>query len=481
MSRVLSFVFNLLTIMLLFTGSNCEVDVRLSGGTYTWPFEGNVEIRIDNGDWGLVCGLYNWDWMEARTVCKQLGFVEAMWLWHSADFGNYGPTEVNVCNISCDSSAQSLDDCEILSDYTSCACSVTDRAGVSCYFPGFRGRFKEGLAAERIFPNSSKEDIPTDELTIPECIGTCRENGKAIAALYGGNECYCGDDDTDYDRYGEAIPGELINGMDVYGTEQCSGYTESDPNLLQGCGGNYQLDIYDTKVGECGGNLTDRCGYIYSPNFPGYNEGYCIWIITTKEDHIIELDIPYIVYSFSGGLDVRDGDNSAAPLIYSGTNVGDEDKVNSSSNKLWIESNENIEDSGVFMTYISIPVSDVAVCTKPNSMPNRVMRSSTSCTENYYPGDYITFTCAQGYELTGESVITCLSDGHWSCEFPVCEDTNNPELYYCAQNYQLDTTFETTEPILSTTESCVLSTTSCAQGVTVAAVVSVTLYRVLME
>ncbi|CAH1255409.1 CSMD3 [Branchiostoma lanceolatum] len=39
---------------------------------------------------------------------------------------------------------------------------------------------------------------------------------------------------------------------------------------------------------------------------------------------------------------------------------------------------------------------------------------------NYYQGDVITFTCNQGYELVGASIVMCQSDQTWTRPFPRC-------------------------------------------------------------
>ena len=36
------------------------------------------------------------------------------------------------------------------------------------------------------------------------------------------------------------------------------------------------------------------------------------------------------------------------------------------------------------------------------------------------PGDTATFTCNTNYDLVGDDVLTCRSDGHWKSDPPVC-------------------------------------------------------------
>ncbi|XP_077863271.1 kremen protein 1-like [Saccoglossus kowalevskii] len=169
--------------------------------------------------------------------------------------------------------------------------------------------------------------------TIQGCIQTCRDDSEPIAVLSGADECYCGDDDTDYQQYGEAVPGEMINEYASYGTLQCSGDTGTEP-YIQGCGGDYQLDVYDTTIGACGGQFTDDSGYIYSPNFPGKypRDQNCIWTITVEDNHIIHLSILMDKISIGDYLDIRDGDDVTAPKI-----TWNSMTVYSSGNTLWIQ------------------------------------------------------------------------------------------------------------------------------------------------
>ncbi|XP_077863276.1 scavenger receptor cysteine-rich domain-containing protein DMBT1-like [Saccoglossus kowalevskii] len=321
----------LITMHVCISTVNGQVDVRLSGGVT--PFQGNVEIRRDNGEWGLVCAMntLKWDLMEARVVCKQLGFVDAMWTWSNSEYG--------VSNLSVR------------------------------VFPGFLGRYKEGNP-NRVFQTTSNMYTHGNSFTTIEgCIQTCRDNSKSIAVLNSADECYCGDDDTDYQQYGEAVPGEMINEYAFYGTQQCSGDTGTVP-YIQGCGGDYQFDVYDTTIGACGGQYIDDSGYIYSPNFPDKypRDQNCIWTITVEDNHIIQLSI--LMYKISTGdyVDIRDA---------------------------------------------------LSQCSKPGIHSHQVTTPSP-LPDHFNPGDTISFRCTTGYTLNGVSVITCQDDGQWNSRVPTC-------------------------------------------------------------
>ncbi|XP_006823673.1 uncharacterized protein LOC102804394, partial [Saccoglossus kowalevskii] len=389
-------------------------DVRLSGGQT--PFQGRVEIRRDNGEWGMVCAMnaQKWDSMEARVVCKQLGFVDAMWTWSNSKYG-VSNLPVSECGISCDVSATSLNNCTI-SSTGSCNNCQDKHAGVTCYFPGFLGRYKEGNP-NRIFQTSSNMyTIGNSITTIQGCIQTCRDNSKPIAVLASADECYCGDDDTDYQQYGEAVPGEMINEYVFYGTLQCSGDNGTEP-YIQGCGGDYQLDVYDTTIGACGGQYTGDSGYIYSPNFPGkYPDNQnCIWTITVEDNHIIQLSILMAKISTGDYLDIRDGDDVTAPQI-----TWNSMTVYSSGNILWLQFYSNSDmntDLGFALTYQALPQ-----CSKPHPVYSNVIMTPSPLSDYFNPGDSITFRCTTGYILNGVSVITCQDDGQWNSSVPTCTD-----------------------------------------------------------
>ncbi|CAK8696725.1 unnamed protein product [Clavelina lepadiformis] len=51
-----------------------------------------------------------------------------------------------------------------------------------------------------------------------------------------------------------------------------------------------------------------------------------------------------------------------------------------------------------------------------------------SATNGFFVGSVITFSCAQGYDLVGLSVLTCMINSQWSERVPVCEDIDECAL-----------------------------------------------------
>ncbi len=98
--------------------------VRLAGGDDA--LQGRVEIYHDGG-WGAVCDT-NWDFKDATTVCRQLGFLEAS----EAKIGSYfGATDFPTVmdRVACKGTESYLSDCAfVCSDVQSC----NNTAGVVC-------------------------------------------------------------------------------------------------------------------------------------------------------------------------------------------------------------------------------------------------------------------------------------------------------------------------------------------------------------
>ena len=82
------------------------IELRLVGGSLNG--EGRVEI-FHNGIWGTVCDDY-WDMNDARVVCRQLGFPDAVSAPGSAHFGA-GSGPIWLDNVGCSGSESSIVNC----------------------------------------------------------------------------------------------------------------------------------------------------------------------------------------------------------------------------------------------------------------------------------------------------------------------------------------------------------------------------------
>ncbi|XP_070555374.1 kremen protein 1-like [Ptychodera flava] len=349
----------IIAFKLLLASFSQQVEVRLTGGRT--PFEGRVEVRRDGeNSWRYMCGTgAGWDLTVARAVCKQLGYFTVMWEWSNSEFGR-SDLQSSVCDVRCPIMSESLEDCTIDWDNNGhdCQCDDNYHAGITCYYPGFFGRYKNSY--DRIFPLAMPWPIPKNDVTIQRCIRACRDQGKTIAVLESGDECYCGDDSVDYWRYGEAIPGLPIlpdTQAVQYNTQQCPGDTGTSPHV-QGCGGDWQFDVYNTSFGACGGNYTDSSGYIYSPNFPGNytNDQSCTWTITVDPVHIVKLTTLMLRLQGNDMVIVKDGIEDHSSTISTFTGYSLSQPLYSSSNTLRIEmiTDDTGNDLGFVLQYEAV-------------------------------------------------------------------------------------------------------------------------------
>ena len=83
-----------------------EGDVRLVGGS--GPHAGRVEV-YHNGNWGTVCDDY-WDLQDAKVVCRQLGYGQAVAALKNAAYGG-GSGPIWYDNVRCSGSEARLTQC----------------------------------------------------------------------------------------------------------------------------------------------------------------------------------------------------------------------------------------------------------------------------------------------------------------------------------------------------------------------------------
>ncbi|XP_070555329.1 uncharacterized protein [Ptychodera flava] len=380
------------------------VEVRLTHGRT--PFEGTVELRGTNSDWRYICtDSFHWNLTVARAICRKLGFVSAMW--HNSTFSANHVT-IPVCRITCNPISDDVDDCAIdWGKENDCPCTNGRPAGVTCYFPGYYGRFRESLHASRLF---QKQTI-NHGVTIQTCLEVCRENGEELAGLESSDECYCADEGTNYDKYGEVVPGDFVHeSIQVeYKTMQCSG------DVNQGCGGHLQLDVYESSVGSCGFNASKRHGFVYSPNFPGISpiNTKCTWKINPNST------TPGLGLKF---LQIRQNEGDSLRLHYGTPGQetaivdADEDKVFEFPNTSEVTLSLSTGDSNysVFlMEYFSLSVS----CGVPP-----VIDFAFHVGTEYTVGKTVQYRCVEGYDnsVHSERNKTCIASGKWHGRDPQC-------------------------------------------------------------
>jgi len=105
--------------------------VRLVGGSSY--YNGRVEVYY-NGEWGTVCD-DGWSSIDARVVCRQLGFGSYGSAYGSAYFGE-GSGSILLDNVTCTGSESTLASCGHLGVGITRSCTHSEDAGVVCSAQG---------------------------------------------------------------------------------------------------------------------------------------------------------------------------------------------------------------------------------------------------------------------------------------------------------------------------------------------------------
>uniref|UniRef100_A0A673BJS4 CUB and Sushi multiple domains 2 n=1 Tax=Sphaeramia orbicularis TaxID=375764 RepID=A0A673BJS4_9TELE len=176
-----------------------------------------------------------------------------------------------------------------------------------------------------------------------------------------------------------------------------------------------------TCTAPCGGNLTGPSGLILSPDYPEpYPHGReCDWKVTVTQDYVIALSFNQFSlepsYDF---LHIYDGPDSLSPLLGSfyGTDVPD--RIESSSNTLFLafRSDASLSSNGFVLQYTENPRES---CFEPG-----LVRNGTRVGTDLKLGSIVVYHCDSGYTLEGDATLTCIMGGDgkpsWNKPKPIC-------------------------------------------------------------
>ena len=110
-------------------GVTCQAPIRLVDRLVNVNYQGRVEVW-HNGEWGTVCGGYDWDDNDAQVVCRQLGLsYEYVKAWDSSNRFGEGSGQIWLSNVGCAGSEENIWSCDHLEGGY---CSHYDDVGVEC-------------------------------------------------------------------------------------------------------------------------------------------------------------------------------------------------------------------------------------------------------------------------------------------------------------------------------------------------------------
>ncbi|KAI8485038.1 hypothetical protein Bbelb_372840 [Branchiostoma belcheri] len=172
---------------------------------------------------------------------------------------------------------------------------------------------------------------------------------------------------------------------------------------------------------ECGGFVTQQSsGFIDSPNYPGQygNNMYCVWTIEVDSGDVVKLTpVSFRIEAVYDWLHVYDNETLLGQ--YSGQFFPPEVVSTSSILHLVLITDESFTEEGfrIHFEVLTLNMSS-SECPDPG-VPENGYRDG----ENFTAGSVVTFGCHDGFILTGQERIMCMTGYRrdWTASPPTCE------------------------------------------------------------
>ncbi|KAK1158219.1 hypothetical protein AOXY_G23064 [Acipenser oxyrinchus oxyrinchus] len=174
----------------------------------------------------------------------------------------------------------------------------------------------------------------------------------------------------------------------------------------------------------CSGEITDSAGVVLSPNWPeAYDKGQdCIWGIHVEEDKRIMLDIRVLHVGKNDVLTFYDGDDLTAMILGQYSGHRGRFKLYTSMADVTIQfqsdpaSNMFGFQNGFVIHFFEVPRNDTCP-----ELPELSNGWKTTSHPELVHGTVVTYQCYPGFDVVGTEILMCQWDLTWSGDLPSCE------------------------------------------------------------
>ncbi|CAH1249501.1 KREMEN1 [Branchiostoma lanceolatum] len=240
-------------------------------------------------------------------------------------------------------------------------------------------------------------------MTIQKCITYCRPQSYRYAGVANRFGCRCGN---------QTQQGFSSRGLSI---TDCIAPCGGDE--FQFCGGpssSQKMEVFETSVGACGGDLRTNEGIIYSPNFPGpYPEDQnCIWNVQVSSENAIRISVELLDISTEDSLAIiEDRSSQTVITVLNGTSMTEYVSVSSNVSLQFRAGRQRAQQTdGVILRY-----KGVGHC-GPVAVVGDVISVSPNHGGNVALGQHATITCKNGQNIT----VQCQEDGSFDIPTPYC-------------------------------------------------------------